>query len=965
MMNNIRLERKTAALFVLVTFLLLSFGLMQPLLASAVEVGYRDFSYPSGTGGNSEVTGEKPESKLWWNDGSWWGSMWSTAGHAYRIHRLDLATQTWVDTGTALDDRTNSRADALWDGQRLYVVSHVFAANAGQPAPAGQRGELYRYSYDSMSKTYSLDTGFPIEVTGGKSETLVLEKDSTGTLWVTYVESQQVMVNHSLNGDDRVWGTPFAVPIVEAAGLSTDDISSIISYNQHIGVMWSNQQLKRMYFAVHPAGAADDVWPRAIAYSVSADDHINLKSLATDNAGQVFAAVKTSKSSALIVLLVCANNINRCKTDSDWKAYTVYGESTYNPTRPVLLIDTQNRNLLVFTRNVEGTQFGIYYKTASMDNIQCPAGIGVTFIKSSTDTDVNDPTSTKQNLDSTTGLVVLASDKTSKYYLHNYLDLGGVTPNPTPSPTSTSIAPPTPTNTPTPTGPITSVPIKDITFEDGSLTHPTSGADSVTGNVALNNASLVKGVYSAVVANTGSSYLQESFTAVDDVYVSWYLKVNALPTSSTRIALISNSGTTVGNIMLLTGGRLRLRNGSTTIGADSAPLTVGSIYRVGIHQKRSTGGGAILEGFLAMGDNPFGSPFASTTSGTWSTQGNRLLLGATTSASVNIVVDDIRLDSGAMPPPSGGTPSTATATPTATATATTGASPTATSTATATPTPTATGTGTSTPVNTATPTSTPTSTRTPTPTNTPTSTSTPTSTRTPTPTNTPTPTGPTTSVRIKNITFEDGSLINPTSGVDSTSGSVVLNKSSLIKGIYSAGIPGVGSAYLQEDYTAVDDVYVSWYLKVNALPSGDVRVALISNAGTTVGNLLLRTTGVLRLRNGSTTIGVDSPPLTAGVVYRLGLHQKRGSGANGMLEGYLATGDNAFGAPFASTVTGTWTTAADRFRFGATTATVLDGAFDDIRLDAASMPGLSMAPRALTGLHLPIAIMLSAPRLSQ
>src|SRR5205809_305991 len=35
-----------------------------------VTAGYRDFSY--GTSGVAEPTGEKPESKLWWNDGLWW-----------------------------------------------------------------------------------------------------------------------------------------------------------------------------------------------------------------------------------------------------------------------------------------------------------------------------------------------------------------------------------------------------------------------------------------------------------------------------------------------------------------------------------------------------------------------------------------------------------------------------------------------------------------------------------------------------------------------------------------------------------------------------------------------------------------------------------------------------------------------------------------------------------------------------
>jgi hypothetical protein len=59
-----------------------------------------------------------------------------------------------------------------------------------------------------------------------------------------------------------------------------------------------------------------------------------------------------------------------------------------------------------------------------------------------------------------------------------------------------------------------------------------------------------------------------------------------------------------------------------------------------------------------------------------------------------------------------------------------------------------------------------------------------------------------------------------------------------------------------------------------------------------------------------------------------------------VLEAYLAAGDAAFGASFASTLTGAWTSQADQFRFGATTGT-LNATFDDIRLDTAAMPGPS------------------------
>jgi len=187
-------------------------------------------------------------------------------------------------------------------------------------------------------------------------------------------------------------------------------------------------------------------------------------------------------------------------------------------------------------------------------------------------------------------------------------------------------------------------------FEDGSLTHAVTGADSVSGGVTLNSAAPLKGAYSADVPNVSAAYLQEEFTGVDDLYVSFYLKLHALPASDARILLIANSGTNVGVLMLRTSGALQLRNNSTLIGSDSAALSVGTLYRVALRQKKGTGSDAILEAYLAMGDDAFGAPFASTNTGTWTTQATNLRLGATAAVAVNATVDNIRLDSGSLPP---------------------------------------------------------------------------------------------------------------------------------------------------------------------------------------------------------------------------------------------------------------------------------------------------------------------------
>jgi hypothetical protein len=63
----------------------------------------------------------------------------------------------------------------------------------------------------------------------------------------------------------------------------------------------------------------------------------------------------------------------------------------------------------------------IYYKVSSMDTIAFPSGGGTPFIVSPTVLDVNDPTSTKQNVTAATGLVVEASSNTDASYWHGMM----------------------------------------------------------------------------------------------------------------------------------------------------------------------------------------------------------------------------------------------------------------------------------------------------------------------------------------------------------------------------------------------------------------------------------------------------------------------------------------------------------------------------------------------------------------
>jgi hypothetical protein len=187
--------------------------------------------------------------------------------------------------------------------------------------------------------------------------------------------------------------------------------------------MWSNQTVSAMYFSVHVDGQADTSWSvsrNAVPGPNYADDHINLKSLQADGSGRVFAAVKTSlndlpnpnPNAPLIMLLV------RDPGSGDWSNY-IFGRISDDHTRPIVILDEQNNVIHMFaTAGVNGGN--IYEKTSPLNAISFPTGRGTPFVKDAANATMNNVTSTKQNVNNTTGLVVLATNSATGYYWHNY-----------------------------------------------------------------------------------------------------------------------------------------------------------------------------------------------------------------------------------------------------------------------------------------------------------------------------------------------------------------------------------------------------------------------------------------------------------------------------------------------------------------------------------------------------------------
>jgi hypothetical protein len=434
--------------------------------AAAADVGYEGPGYTS-----TAPTGEKPESKAWFNAGSWWASLWDTVSSRYEIFKLNTGTQTWSSTNVALDTRSGSKADTLWDGAKLYVSSHVFTTSPATGSPS----YLYRFSY--AGGTYTLDAGFPATINNYKTESLVIDKDSTGQLWATWTFGSRVYINRTTSGDSS-WGVPFLLP--NASQVASDDISSLIAFDGNkIGVFWGDQRGATFRFATHDDTDANDLnWSTVVSVlpgPKSADDHMNLKSLATDSTGRVFAAIKTSKTNStdpIIQLMV------RSKTPNvHWTAYTIWKVSDHL-TRPIVLLDLTNNRIHVFASTEGGGK--VYEKTSSLSSIGFGSGLGTIVLSDASSNGINNSTSTKQNLSGSTGLVVLASNDLTKRYWHHYDSLGGGGGNVAPVCNNRTLS--TPQNTAGDVAPsCTDANGDTLTYAIGTSVLPTKGTATVTG----------------------------------------------------------------------------------------------------------------------------------------------------------------------------------------------------------------------------------------------------------------------------------------------------------------------------------------------------------------------------------------------------------------------------------------------------------------------------------------------------
>jgi hypothetical protein len=281
---------------------------------------------------------------------------------------------------------------------------------------------------------------------------------SAGRLWAVWPKVNDVL--YSISDDDgTTWSDPAVVPAqaanpINTGTLSHSDSAAVIAFEagatDRIGVLWSDQSgtpdaaSNGYYFASIANGADPTVagnWDLealpAIAGTTTddADNHINVKA-ASDGTLYMVGKARTDT-------VACATNkqrplipFYRRTTAGAWSAHLAGTVGDCN-TRPQVVISEELdvAYLLMTSPNGGGS---IYMKSAPLTGGEAfkfrgaadqTVQRGMPFIRSATETLIDDASSTKQPVTDASGIVAIANNLTSsaggnvKVFLHNSMEI--------------------------------------------------------------------------------------------------------------------------------------------------------------------------------------------------------------------------------------------------------------------------------------------------------------------------------------------------------------------------------------------------------------------------------------------------------------------------------------------------------------------------------------------------------------
>jgi len=369
------------------------------------------------------------QNHLWYHDGSWWGVFLSSETSDHRVHRLDGASGTWISTDTVVDERATAHMDVVWDGDALVVAS------AGLQPSARHALRITRFSYIPEARGYVRDADFPIEITDAGVEAVTLLRSADGRLWTAYRSGARLELNHSLDSD-LAWRGPF-VP-EQAAGVVSQ--AALAGLGDHVALVWTRPSDDVLYLATHDVTGPADRWvispPARIPGLGLGENDLSITTDPSPGATKLLIGVRLGLDEAERTPRLDPQLMIVEVSVGEEPLVHLFGRVRDQYGAPLLVLDGGARELLVFAP-VPRAGGSIYYKRASLDDLEFRAGLGTPLISASAEHPrLRNLTSTKQAVDRESGLVIAATDQSTGVYAFAALgvDLGEGGDGPSPGP---------------------------------------------------------------------------------------------------------------------------------------------------------------------------------------------------------------------------------------------------------------------------------------------------------------------------------------------------------------------------------------------------------------------------------------------------------------------------------------------------------------------------------------------------
>ncbi len=348
---------------------------------------------PQGQLAISGLTAQKPQSKLWHDQGTWWAALPQDDG-VWLWRYADGRFEPQKAPGPLKGSKANSECDAVLHGGKLFILDFQ---------PKAKERALHALAFSDGA--YRPLQGYPVALPyAGAAATVACDVDSKGTLWVAYVDEGGQVVVHSFSPESPASG--FSARQVLAA-VGPFDIAAVAAFNGHVGVLWCQQKAHRLAFRAHRDGDPADRWgpEEAVADALGvANDHINL---AADAAGNLWAVTKHQSGPKMPPIQF---SLRRRNASGKWdKAFPVIPPGQ-NRTRPVVVLDAEKPFAYVVYTDRMVKPWPIMVRKVSLDD----GKLGEETKVLAAGYDLNNATDCKAMVSEATGLLVLAGPHVAK-----------------------------------------------------------------------------------------------------------------------------------------------------------------------------------------------------------------------------------------------------------------------------------------------------------------------------------------------------------------------------------------------------------------------------------------------------------------------------------------------------------------------------------------------------------------------